>query len=252
MKKKIHSPIQFKSIWTIVVKDTFIYYFKAPVIIYGLIFPGFLFLAFFLGKNVPFGSLLPSVLALTLFFTSSSVDPMIIPWETRTHTLERLVSSPISLEFILWGDIIASFLFGLVITLVLLIFALAFFPGGLVNIPVLLTTIILSGFCFSSLGILLSAPATDNPSNIMMLSNMVRLPLVFISGIFIPCDKLPALGKIIARFSPLTYSVDLLRSISGKEHIFSPVFSLIALLIFTVCFLFLAMFFHKRNLSKRF
>ena len=243
---------QVKSAWAITKKDIFIYYLKSPVIIYGLIFPFFLFFAFFLGKNVPVSSLLPAVIAVTVFFTSSSVGPVIVPWETRARTLERLISCPVSLGFILLGDILAGFIFGAVITLGLFLISVFFLAVSFKGLIILIAAIALSSFCFSCLGILLSSPATDNPSNIMMLSNLIRMPAVFISGIFISFDKLPALGKLIARISPLTYTVDILRYNFYEEHQFGVAFSLGVLFIFAVAFLSLGIVLHKRNLFRRF
>ena len=243
---------QIKSAWAVALKDINIYYLKAPVLIYGLIFPCFLFLAFFLGKDMPFTALLPAVIAIAIFFASSSVGPIITPWETRLRTLERLISCPVSLEFILLGDMLAGFLFGAGISFVLLLISIPFVAAGLNSPIILIVGVALSSLCFSCLGILLSSPATDNPSNIMMLSNLVRLPLVFISGIFIPFSRLPGLGKLIARFSPLTYTVDILRYNFQQDHQFHIAFSLSILFIFTVIFLSLAMILHKRNLSHRF
>ena len=252
MKKRSLILSQIKSAWAITKKDIFIYYLKSPVLIYGLIFPFFLFFAFFLGKNVPISSLLPAVLAVTVFFTSSSVGPIIAPWETRMRTLERLISCPVSIGFILLGDILAGFLFGAVISLGLFIVSMPFLTVGFRNPIVLTAAIILSSFCFSCLGILLSSPATDTPSNIMMLSNLIRMPVVFISGIFIPFDKLPALGRLVARLSPLTYTVDILRYNFYEEHQFGVAFNLGALFIFAVICLFLGVLLHKRNLPRRF
>ncbi len=252
MKEKNPLFRQLNGAWAVTLKDINIYYLKAPVLIYGLIFPCFLFLAFFLGKSAPFAALLPAVIAIAVFFASSSVGPIITPWETRQRTLERLISCPVSLEFILLGDMLAGFLFGLGVTLALSLFSIPFLAAGLKSPLILIVGITLSSLCFSSLGILLSSAATDNPSNIMMLSNLVRLPLVFISGIFIPFNKLPGLGRLIARFSPLTYTVDILRYSFHQQHQFSISLSLGILFIFTVIFLSLGMILHKRNLSDRF
>ncbi len=252
MGKKNPILSQFKSACAICRKDMFIYYLKAPVLIYGLLFPFFLFLAFAIGRDISFESLLPTVLGLSIFFTSSSVGPIIAPWETRMRTLEKLISCPISLEFILLGDILAGFLYGMAVTLILLIFFIPFSVFVMENLFILILGIILSNFCFSCLGILLSSPATDNPSNIMMLSYLVKFPLIFISGVFLPINKLPPLGRLIAKFSPLTYTVDLLRYSSGKDHIYPAAFCLIVLFISIAVFLCIGIFLHRRNLPKRF
>lgn len=237
--------------WVIAKKDIRIYYFKPPVLIYGVIFPFFLFLAFAIGRNISHISLFPGIIGMTLFFTASSVGPIIMPWEARMRTLERLLSCPVSIQFILLGDIFAGFLFGIIISLVPFLFAILAFGLSMNNFSILILSILFSSFCFSSLGILLSSLPTDNPSNIMMLSNLVRLPIIFISGIFIPIERLPRAGKIVANFSPLTYTVDLLRR--GFEGVsqYSIIRNVSMLILFLAIFLLLGMKLHKRNLAKR-
>ena len=232
-------------------KDARIYYLKPPVLIYGIIFPFVLLLTFALGRDISPISLVPGMVGITLFFTASSVGPIIAPWETRMKTLERLIACPISIRSILLGDILAGFMFGTMISLVPLFIGTLGFGAGVDSPHTLTATILLSAFCFSSLGILLSAPPTDNPSNVMMLSTLVRLPLVFISGIFIPIDQLPAGGRIAAMFSPLTYSTDLLKYSLQGDHYYPIALDLSMLLAFTILFLILGMEIHKRSLSKR-
>ena len=60
-------------------KDVLIYYFKPPVVTFGLVFPLFFFLAFAVGRPVALSSLVPSVLAMALFFSASAVGPLITP-----------------------------------------------------------------------------------------------------------------------------------------------------------------------------
>ena len=242
---------ELKGTWAIAKKDIRIYYFKPPVLIFGIVSPFFLFLAFAIGRGMSPISLLPGIVGITLFFTASSVGPIIVPWETRAKTLERLLSSPVSIQSILSGDIIAGSLFGILLSLVPLLVGIFGLGANVVSVYTLILSVLLSAYCFSSLGVLLSAPPTDNPSNVMMLSILVRLPVVFISGIFIPLEQLPSGGRIVGLFSPLTYTTDLLRySLQGFGYY--PIgldLSMIAL--FIVLFLFFGMRFHKKNLSKR-
>jgi len=242
---------ELRRAWAIAKKDIRIYYFKSPVIIFGIIFPFFLFLAFALGRNISPVFLFPGIIGMTLFFTASSVGPIIMPWEARMRTLERLLSCPVSIQFILLGDIFAGFIFGIIISLVPFLFAILGFGLAMHNLPLFILSILVSSFCFSSLGILLSSPPSDNPSNIMMLSNLVRLPVIFISGIFIPIEHLPAAGKIIANFSPLTYTVDLLRYGFEGVSLYSVSRNVSMLILFLAIFLLLGMKLHKRNLVKR-
>jgi hypothetical protein len=97
-------------------KNIRIYYSKGPVIIFGLLMPLFLFLSFYIGRSTPIEALIPGLLGMTAFFTATSVGPAIIPWEARAKTLERLISSPISLRTILLGDVLSSFVFGILVS----------------------------------------------------------------------------------------------------------------------------------------
>ena len=108
---------QLKRSFTIARKDVMIYYLKGPVITFGLIFPFFLIVAYTLGRSVPVKDLYPGIMGMTVFFTATSVGPAIMPWEVRSQTFERLVSMPVALWAMLFGDVQASFYFGLVISL---------------------------------------------------------------------------------------------------------------------------------------
>jgi ABC-2 type transport system permease protein len=242
---------QLKQSLAIVDKNIRIYYSKGPVIIFGLLMPLFLFLAFYIGRNAPIEALIPGLLGMTTFFTATSVGPAIVPWEARAKTLERLISSPVSLRTIFMGDVLSSFVFGVLVS------ALAAAASLLIGVPVvnpflLCFGLVLSTFCFASFSILLSAyPPTDNPATIMMLSSMIKFPLIFISGVFIPIEELPVWGKAISSISPLTYFMDLARySIQGTNY-YPIALDIIALIAFTIAFLFVAIKIHEHTILKR-
>lgn len=243
---------QFKRSLAIVKKNIRIYYFKGPVIIFGLLVPFFLFLSFYVGRNLSAEALIPGLLGMTAFFTATSVGPAIVPWEARARTLERLISSPISLWAIFLGDVLSSFLFGAFVSIFPIVVGL--FAGVEIGSPLILALgVILATFCFASLSILLSSyPPSDTPANVMMISSMVKFPLVFISGIFIPIEELPGWGKILSSISPLTYFTDLARySMQGSSY-FPVELDLMVLVIFAVFFLVIAIKIHERTMPKRF
>jgi len=243
---------QLKRSFAIAKKDIRIYYSKGPVVVFGLIFPLFLLLAFTIGRNVSAKELFPGLIGMAVFFTATSVGPAILPWEARSKTLERLVCSPVSVWAIFFGDILASFIFGMLISLVPLIVALAI-GVEIMDLLVLVSGVILATFCFASLSVLLSVyPPTDIPSTVMMLSSLIKFPLVFISGVFVPIEQLPEWGRIVASASPLTYFTDLARySISGTSFYSVPV-DLAVLTVFTVLFLVGSVKLHERFLPQRF
>lgn len=244
--------IRFRHSLTIAKKDAKIYYLKSPVLIFGILFPLCLFFAFAMGRDIQPAVLLPGLVGMTLFFTASSSNPIVTPWETRMRTLERLISTPASIPSIIFGDILAGFLYGMVISVVPLLVGILAFGASVVNPFILAVDIILSAFCFSALGSLISSPPTDNPSNIMMLSNLIRLPLVFISGVFIPVDKLPTWGKVIAPISPLTYTSDLARyALLDSGGSYPITLDIIMISVFAIGFAAIGLAIHKRNIPKR-
>ena len=242
---------QFKRSLAIVKKNVRIYYSKGPVIIFGLLVPFFLFLSFYIGRNLPAEAFIPGLLGMTAFFTATSVGPAIVPWEARAKTLERLISSPISLWTIFLGDVLSSFLFGAFVSIFPILVGL-FIGIEIGNLVVLALGVILATFCFASLSILLSSyPPTDTPAGVMMISSMVKFPLVFISGIFIPIEELPAWGKALSSISPLTYFTDLARhSMQGRGY-YPVELDLVVLVIFAVVFLVTAIKIHERTMPKR-
>jgi len=241
---------QLKRSLAITKKNVRIYYCKGPVIIFGLLVPFFLFLSFYIGRNIPARALVPGLLGITAFFTATSVGPAIVPWEARGKTLERLLSSPISLWTIFFGDVLSSFLFGTLISVVPVIVGLLI-GVEIINPFILGLGIVLAIFCFASFSILLSAYPSDTPANVMMLSSMIKFPLVFISGIFIPIEELPVWGKTISSISPLTYFTDLVRySIQGRSY-FPIELDLTVLVVFAFVFLISAIKIHEQTIQRR-
>lgn len=242
---------QLKRSFVITKKNVKIYYSKGPVIIFGMVFPLFLFLAYTIGRSMPLEELLPGLIGMTTFFTATSVGPSIMPWETRSKTLERLLCCPVSIWAILLGDIFSSFIFGFAISVIPLLFALAL-NIGLLNFMILLFGLVLANLCFSALSVLLSAyPPTDIPATAMMLSSLVKFPLVFISGVFISIEQMPFWGRIIASFSPLTYFTDLARHLILNAGYYPLILDFSMVAIFTLIFLVAAVKLHEKTLTKR-
>jgi len=242
---------QLKRSFAVSKKNIRIYYSKGPVIIFGLLFPLFLFLAYTIGREMPVKDLMPGLLGMTVFFTSTSVGPAIVPWETRSKTLERLLCCPVEFWAILLGDMLSSFTFGVAISIIPVFFTL-FLGIELVNFVVLVLSLILASFCFSALSVLLSAyPPTDIPATAMMISSLVKFPLVFISGIFIPIEQLPNLARIVAFISPLTYFTDMSRHLILNVGFLPVAVDLVVIAIFTMLFSVAAIKIHERTLPKR-
>lgn len=241
---------QFKRAWAIAKKDLSIYFVRGPTIIFGLLLPAFLFLSFMMGRELPVQFLIPGVAGMALFFSATAIPPLIAPWETKLKTFERLVSTPIAPWAMILGDIIASFLFGLFITTMIVLIGIILIGIQIISIQ-LIIAVLLASFCFSSMGLLMSAIPTEEPSTINMFSSLIKFPMIFISGVFIPIQEMGAL-KTISFISPLTYYVDSLRFAIQGESYFHPIASLSILFLLSALFFAVAVKWHEKNLPKRF
>ena len=84
-----------------------------------------------------------------------------------------------------------------------------------------------------------------------MISSMIKFPLVFISGIFIPIEDLPTWGKMLSSISPLTYFTDLARyCMQGQSH-YPAELDLIVLAAFSLAFLITAIKIHEYTMPRR-
>jgi len=80
----------------------------------------------------------------------------------------------------------------------------------------------------------ISAGAKDMPTANMVLTAL-RLPMIFISGVFIPTESLPAQLRIVSYLTPLTYVVNALREATiGPSVLFTV--DLVVLLIWFITF----------------
>lgn len=240
----------FQSILVTTEKNMRIYYFKGPVVIFGLLFPFIMFLTFFIGRDLDLILFFPGFLAMMLFFTASSVGPLITPWEKREKTYERLLSLPVILESIVIGDIMAGAIFGAVISIVVFAACSLVLPIPVTSLPLLVLAFIVGAATFAALGTLLASPTTDNPSNIMMLSSLVRLPLMFISGIFIPLSQLTGWFFVLTSISPLTYLVDLFHAALNGDAVYPAWVDILLLLGVTMVFVWSAKVIQRHNLVK--
>ena len=243
-------PVALRGIVVIAGKDMRLYYTKPPVLMFGLLFPLFMFFAFFVGRGLDLVTFFPAFLAMMLFFTASSVGPLITPWEKREKTYERLLSYPVTQDSIILGDMLAGGIFGIVISVLVWIASTIFLAVPVQDPALFALTFILGTASCSALGVLLASPASDSPPNVMIFSNLIRFPLIFISGIFVPLSQMQGPALALAYCSPLTYLVDLSHAAMSGTSVFSPAVDCGVLLGVTVLFVLAAKIIQKRNLMK--
>jgi ABC-2 type transport system permease protein len=235
--------------WAIAKKDVAIYYLRPATIVSGVLFPFFMFLAFAAGKLAPPGVLIPGLIAITTLFSASAIEPVSIPIERRTDTYDRLISAPISLNAVVLGESLSGFLYSVGIAFVVFVVGLLVLQTplqSLISVIPLALGIILSSFCFATMGTLFAAYPSESPGDIISMVNLVRFPLIFISGVFIPLASLPMAGQALAFVSPLTYANDLIQgAYTGKTHL-NPLIDVALLFVFILIFQLIANELYKR------
>lgn len=235
-----------RSMLYIALKDLKAYYFKPPNISWGILFPFAFVLAFALRNPGDLRALVPGLLALTVLFGTSSMEAIVIVFERRIGSLERLFLAPVRLPALLMGKLLGGMAFGLTVTLVVLAIALAVFGAGGTNWLLLLLALLLSATAFSALGAYVSV-AVREVFEAQTLANFIRFPMMFLGGVFVPVESLPGWLQVVARCLPLTYSVEALRAALAGGGWSAAALDLGALAGFSVVLFWLAV----RTLSKR-
>lgn len=199
---------EMKRVFYIAEKDVKIYFFKAPNLTFGLLLPVVLYFAFSIGRDVEASLTLPGLVAMAAFFGAGAIQAVSLPLERRTGTFNMLLRAPTTFSTIILGKTLAGFFFGMVLSLVYTAIMLPFIP--IPNLFLFVVGILVSSSMFSAFGLFLSAPFRDIP-DAMPPATVVRIAMVFLSGVFIPIESMPAPLRTVAYLSPLTYAVDALQ-----------------------------------------
>lgn len=221
-------------------KDLKEYYLKPPTISWGIVFPVVFTLAFILKGGPRVSHLVPGLVALALFFGTTSMAAASIVFERKIGSFERLLLFPVSYIGIALGKVLSSFLFGMLSLVTILIVVMPFILNMRVLSLLLVVVLVLSALMFSAFGVFVAFLIKD-PTNTMLILNSFRLPMIFLCGIFIPVSSLPMYLQMIALLLPLTYSVEALRfAMQGTFDVLPPLVSIPLMVCATALLLFLS------------
>jgi ABC-2 type transport system permease protein len=236
--------------WAIAIKDMKIYYTRPPSLMFGILFPFSMFLSFVIGRNMPITRAIPILVAQTVFFAASSIGPISIPLERRLKTFDRFLSAPVSLLTVLLGKTIAGFIYGFGISVIPLAIGLIFYGFQVTHFVALTAGIVLSALGFAAMGIMFASLPGQGPGQIMMPLNFVRIPLLFVSGVYISVKDLPSWGQAVSALSPLTHTIELVRLGLGGENFFGLILNMTVLGLYTTAFLLVGIRFHIINQKR--
>ena len=234
--------------WNILKKDIKNYYLKPPNISWGIIFPLSWTLMQLIRSPGDIGlvELLPGLMAMSILFGTTSMLAVTITFEKRSKSFDRLLLAPISISILVSAKILGAILFGIVNAFVPVIFAAFLVDSRGISWGIALVAVVLIAITSALLGLLVAVSVRE-VFEAQTLSNFFRFPMLFLCGLFIPIDKLPAILKPISFCLPLTYGADMLNSAVVHSSSFNILLSCAIMLLFIIVLFYLC----KRNIEKK-
>jgi ABC-2 type transport system permease protein len=161
--------------------------------------------------------LFPGVLATSVLFTAAFAGISLV-WDREFGFLREMMVAPISRASIIWGKCLGGAIVATGQSLVLLALMGAV---GLPYSPVLILQLIgclfLGALLLTALGVLLSTRIRTIQAA-MPISQLLIMPMMFLSGSLFPISGLPDWLAVLTRVNPLTYVVQPMRHFS-LEHL---------------------------------
>lgn len=197
------------------------------------------------------------VIAQTLF--QSTAGGIISLVEDRQNDFaQEMFIAPISRYAILLGKMVGETLVSLVQIIGVLVL------GVLIGVPLqwldllrLVPFVFLVSLFGGAFGVLVMS-TLSNQRSANQIFPFLLFPQFFLAGVFNPIQNLPLPILVASRISPMTYAVDLLRSVYylgtpaySKTVLYGPTIDIIVVALFTVAFLATGTFLFVRNERDR-
>ena len=208
--------------WSILRKDIRNYYLKPPNISWGIIFPLSWTLMQYLRtpytQSVSIRELLPGLMGMSILFGTTSMLAVTITFERRGRSFDRLLLASISMTTLVLAKISGAIVFGAVIAFSPVLFAAFLVDLSGINWGIAIASILLMAVTSTLLGLAI-AVSSKEVFEAQTYSNFFRFPMLFLSGLFLPIENLPAILRPVSYGLPLTYGADMLkRAVTGTGH----------------------------------
>jgi ABC-2 type transport system permease protein len=150
--------------------------------------------------------------------------------------LRRLKAAPVNPAQFLFAQISTRLSISVLQTLILLVagmilFDLAVGDGGVVSWLLVIALAVFGGILFVTMGLAISGVARTEEVA-APVTNLVSMPMMFLSGVFFPLDALPGVVTVVTQFLPLTFLADAIRAVvtdgAGISDIWSELAGLAA------------------------
>jgi len=195
-------------------------------------------------------NIVPGLLGVILTMTLVMITSMAMTREAETGTLENLLAMPAKPFEVMLGKILPYVLIGGVQTLVVLmashyIFAVPFagqFVDLMLGVLLFIITNLALGFTFSTIA--------RTQMQAMQMTFFFFLPSLLLSGFMFPFRGMPEWAQSLGEILPLTHFLRIIRGIMLKgTELFDHQYDLMALLVFTVLIVIIAIKRYKQTLD---
>jgi len=152
----------------------------------------------------------PGVLAMSVLFTAMFSAASIV-WDREFGFLREMLVAPVSRAALVIGKCLGGATVATFQGIVILILAgFAHVPYNPVLILTLIGELLLLSFTLTAFGVMMAARIKQMQA-FMALTQMLVMPLFFLSGALYPLNGLPTWLTVLTRFDPLTYIVSPMR-----------------------------------------
>jgi ABC-2 type transport system permease protein len=167
------------------------------------------------GRSLPAGIdfktfIYPGVLAMSVLFTAIFSAASIV-WDREFGFLREILVAPVSRGAIVIGKCLGGATIATFQGIIFLILAgFAHVPYNPILIVTLIGELLLLSFTLTAFGVMMAARIKQFQA-FMALTQMLVMPLFFLSGALYPLNGLPAWLSVLTRIDPLTYVVGPMR-----------------------------------------
>ncbi len=188
---------------------------------------------------------LPGILMMNVVSSAFGQSSSSLYFQRFTHSIEEILTAPISYLEMILGYIIGSVIRSLIVAGGIFVLALFFTKTNMDHFFLFIFFIIIVSIIFSLLGLIIGLWA-EKFEHLSVLQTFIITPLLYVGGVFNSVEMLPSTLQTVIKFNPFFYMINGLRysMISFSEsNILGSMFLLIVLAV--ILFLLVFMLFTK-------
>ncbi len=158
--------------------------------------------------------LMPGIISIVLMFISFLLASITIVQERSKKTLIRTLLTPLSLSSFILEKTLALIIIAMLQGIILVIVAFVFYGIAIpsAQLPELFLVILVYAAAFIGIGMALATLA-ESENTAMLLTLVLSIPMLFLSGVFFPFETMPELMILFGNALPITMGIRALETV---------------------------------------